>query len=57
MPVYIYSCKVCEEDKELVKGMKDPDPHSCPDCGGRIKRVFNVSGIHFKGKGFYTTGG
>lgn len=57
MPVYVYSCEKCEENKEIVKNMSDPDPESCPDCGGNIKRVFNVGGIQFKGKGFYSTGG
>ena len=57
MPVYVYSCEKCEDNKELVKGMNDPDPESCPDCGSAIKRVFGVGGIQFKGKGFYSTGG
>jgi putative FmdB family regulatory protein len=57
MPIYIYSCDTCEESKELVKGMSDPDPELCPDCGENIKRIFNVGGIQFKGKGFYSTGG
>lgn len=57
MPVYVYSCDKCEDNKELVKGMNDPDPKKCPDCNGEIKRVFGVGGIQFKGKGFYSTGG
>ena len=57
MPVYVYSCEKCEDNKELVKGMSDPDPKTCPDCGSNIKRVFGVGGIQFKGKGFYSTGG
>lgn len=57
MPVYVYSCDKCEDNKELVKGMNDPDPEKCPDCNGEIKRVFGVGGIQFKGKGFYSTGG
>jgi putative FmdB family regulatory protein len=57
MPVYVYACEKCEDSKELVKGMNDPDPETCPDCEGTIKRVFGVGGIQFKGKGFYSTGG
>jgi len=57
MPVYVYSCEKCEDNKELVKSMSDPDPETCPDCGSTIKRVFGVGGIQFKGKGFYSTGG
>jgi putative FmdB family regulatory protein len=57
MPVYLYACEKCEDNKELVKAMNDPDPEYCPDCGNNIKRVFSVGGIAFKGKGFYSTGG
>jgi putative FmdB family regulatory protein len=57
MPVYLYACEKCKDNKELVKGMNDPDPDLCPDCGSNIKRVFSVGGIAFKGKGFYSTGG
>lgn len=57
MPTYVYSCDKCEDNKEIVKGMSDPDPTQCPDCGSEIKKVFNAVGIQFKGKGFYKTGG
>ena len=57
MPIYAYSCESCEEVREISKGMNDPHPEKCPDCGNDIKRVFNVAGIQFKGKGFYKTGG
>lgn len=57
MPVYLYACEKCEDNKELVKDMNDPDPKNCPDCNGNIKRIFSVGGIAFKGKGFYSTGG
>lgn len=57
MPVYLYACEKCEDNKELVKDMNDPDPENCPDCGSNIKRIFSVGGIAFKGKGFYSTGG
>ena len=57
MPVYLYACEKCEDNKELVKDMNDPDPKNCPDCKSNIKRIFSVGGIAFKGKGFYSTGG
>jgi putative FmdB family regulatory protein len=57
MPVYTYSCEKCEDIKEIVKAMSDPDPDKCPDCGSDVKRVFSVGGIQFRGKGFYSTGG
>ena len=57
MPIYVYSCEKCEENKEVNKGMNDPDPQSCPDCGGEIKRVYTPAGVQFRGKGFYSTGG
>jgi putative FmdB family regulatory protein len=57
MPTYIYLCENCNDNKEVVKGMNDPDPKKCPDCGLSIKRVFSVGGVQFKGKGFYSTGG
>lgn len=57
MPVYLYDCKKCGEVKELSKGMADPDPSKCPDCNGKITRIYSVAGVAFKGKGFYSTGG
>ena len=57
MPVYLYACEKCEDNKELVKDMTDPDPENFPDFNSNIKRIFSVGGIAFKGKGFYSTGG
>ena len=57
MPIYIYLCDKCEDNKEIARGMDDNDPQACPDCGAPIKRVYSVGGIQFKGKGFYRTGG
>lgn len=57
MPIYVYSCDKCEENKEIQRGMSDPELDKCPDCGGKITRVYTPTGIQFRGKGFYSTGG
>lgn len=50
---YEYACPKCGEKfmSELMKGAK------CPTCKIKGTRVFSISMVQFKGKGFYATGG
>jgi putative FmdB family regulatory protein len=55
MPTYQYRCTECGEDLEAVQKFSDAPLSVCPNCGGRLRKVFNAVGVVFKGSGFYRT--
>lgn len=55
MPTYQYRCKECDHDFEVVQSFTDDPLEDCPECGGRLKKVYGNVGISFKGSGFYKT--
>ncbi|MGK2928861.1 MAG: FmdB family zinc ribbon protein [Acidimicrobiales bacterium] len=55
MPTYQYRCKECAHELEVVQSFSDDPLESCPECQGRLKKVYGNVGISFKGSGFYKT--
>lgn len=55
MPTYQYQCTDCGEALEVVQAFTDDSLTECPNCGGRLRKLFNAVGIVFKGSGFYRT--
>ncbi|MBA5226071.1 MULTISPECIES: FmdB family zinc ribbon protein [Streptomyces] len=53
MPTYQYQCTECGEGLEAVQKFTDDALTVCPNCEGRLKKVFSAVGIVFKGSGFY----
>ncbi|MFI5620801.1 FmdB family zinc ribbon protein [Streptomyces sp. NPDC051567] len=53
MPTYQYQCTECGEGLEAVQKFTDDALTVCPNCSGRLKKVFSAVGIVFKGSGFY----
>ena len=53
MPTYDYACTECGHNFEAVQSFADDALTVCPQCGGRLRKVFNSVGIVFKGSGFY----
>ncbi len=53
MPTYQYSCTECGHTFETFQSFSDDSLTECPDCGGRLRKVFNAVGVVFKGSGFY----
>ncbi|WP_345669365.1 FmdB family zinc ribbon protein [Streptomyces similanensis] len=53
MPTYQYQCTECGEGLEAVQKFTDDALTECPNCAGRLKKVFSAVGIVFKGSGFY----
>ncbi|MCX4881374.1 FmdB family zinc ribbon protein [Streptomyces sp. NBC_00847] len=53
MPTYQYQCTACGEGLEAVQKFTDDALTECPECSGRLKKVFSAVGIVFKGSGFY----
>jgi len=55
VPTYAYLCTECEHHFEIVQSFKDDSLTTCPNCQGRLRKLFNAVGVVFKGSGFYST--
>ena len=53
MPTYQYSCTECGHFFETFQNFSDDSLTTCPECQGRLRKVFNAVGVVFKGSGFY----
>jgi putative FmdB family regulatory protein len=53
VPTYQYACTECGHQLEAVQSFSDPALTECPNCHGKLRKVFNSVGIVFKGSGFY----
>ena len=55
MPTYQYACTECGHRFEAVQSFHEDSLTHCPECDGRLRKVFNAVGVVFKGSGFYRT--
>ena len=55
MPTYQYACTKCEHAFDQFQSFSDDSLTVCPECTGRLRKVFNAVGVVFKGSGFYRT--
>ncbi len=55
MPTYQYACTECGHQFEQVQRFSDSALTECPECTGRLRKLFNAVGVVFKGSGFYRT--
>ncbi|MFZ2242481.1 MAG: FmdB family zinc ribbon protein [Gordonia amarae] len=55
MPTYSYACTECDNKFDIVQSFSDDSLTECPECTGRLRKLFNSVGIVFKGSGFYRT--
>ncbi|MDH3014580.1 zinc ribbon domain-containing protein [Gordonia alkanivorans] len=55
MPTYSYACTECDNKFDIVQSFSDDALTECPQCTGRLRKLFNSVGIVFKGSGFYRT--
>lgn len=53
MPTYSYACTECDNKFDAVQAFTDDALTSCPQCEGRLRKLFNSVGVVFKGSGFY----
>ena len=53
MPTYQYACTECGHAFEQFQSFSDDALTECPECQGRLRKVFNAVGVVFKGSGFY----
>jgi putative FmdB family regulatory protein len=55
VPTYQYACTECGHAFEQFQSFSDDALTQCPECDGRLRKVFNAVGVVFKGSGFYRT--
>jgi len=55
VPTYSYACTACDHRFEAQQSFTDAALTECPECQGRLRKLFNSVGIVFKGSGFYRT--
>jgi putative FmdB family regulatory protein len=55
VPTYQYACTACEHRFEIVQAFSDSSLTTCPECEGKLRKLFGSVGIVFKGSGFYRT--
>ena len=53
MPTYQYACTACGHRFEAVQAFTDASLSECPECTGRLRKLFGSVGVVFKGSGFY----
>ena len=53
VPTYAYACTACGHAFDAVQKFSDSALTECPDCGGRLRKVYTSIGVSFKGSGFY----
>ncbi|MFC0433736.1 FmdB family zinc ribbon protein [Kutzneria buriramensis] len=55
MPTYQYACTACGHRFEAVQSFSDSALTECPECAGKLRKLFGSVGVVFKGSGFYRT--
>jgi len=55
LPTYQYACTECGHAFEQVQSFSDDALTVCPECQGRLRKLFGAVGVVFKGSGFYRT--
>jgi putative FmdB family regulatory protein len=55
VPTYQYACTQCGHAFEQFQSFSDDALTECPECRGRLRKLFNAVGVVFKGSGFYRT--
>jgi putative FmdB family regulatory protein len=55
VPTYQYACTACGHQLEAVQKFSDQPLSECPNCAGRLRKMFSSVGVVFKGSGFYRT--
>jgi len=53
VPTYQYACTECGHAFDQFQSFSDDALTQCPECQGRLRKVFNAVGVVFKGSGFY----
>jgi putative FmdB family regulatory protein len=58
MATYEYRCAKDNSYVVMTRSIDDRDKSvPCPECNSDMSRIYNATPVHFKGSGFYSTGG
>jgi putative FmdB family regulatory protein len=53
VPLYDYVCAACRHRFEVIHGVHDHGPTTCPNCGkGPVRKGITTAAIHYKGSGW-----
>jgi putative FmdB family regulatory protein len=55
VPTYSYACTACDHRFDAQQSFSDDALTQCPQCEGRLRKLFSSVGVVFKGSGFYRT--
>jgi putative FmdB family regulatory protein len=55
LPTYEYACTACGHRLEAVQKFSEDALTDCPECRGRLRKIYAPVGIVLKGSGFYKT--
>jgi len=55
VPTYAYRCADCGHAFDIYQTFSDDALTVCPECGGKLRKVFGSLGVTFNGSGFYRT--
>lgn len=55
MPIYVFRCEKCDEEKEKLQKVDAPFP-KCEKCGGDTYKAIVPSNFALKGEGWYKDG-
>jgi putative FmdB family regulatory protein len=47
MPIYIYECKSCSDEFEIIQAIAAPSPEHCSRCGGPVRRLPSRTSVNF----------
>ncbi len=55
MPIYEYTCQKCGHHLEVMQKMSDRPLTRCPECKGRLEKIFSQTSFQLKGSGWYAS--
>jgi putative FmdB family regulatory protein len=55
MPIYEYVCEKCSHHLEILQKMSDKPLTKCPECKGKLEKIFSQTSFQLKGSGWYAT--
>jgi putative FmdB family regulatory protein len=55
MPMYEFTCLLCDKTLEMNLTLNAAQNVTCPECGEPMKRSYTFGAVTFNGSGFYKT--